>query len=320
MKEKIRKFSRRLSLPIFLILATIVLSSPVQTIFSKTPSTLGHWELVPPARFHLGEVIQATLVITTTPGVSVDTSHLPDVGQTLKLEDRTEFLEDSASYDYPRIIDEGVLEVVSRDIITYPQGGLVVTRVSYELIYLGEIDPDAASDEKRFSPYIALSMKYWSWHNGKKIGRESRSIIVDSTDFLIVPRVDDTSEPVFRFVTFVPPSSPWPYLRLAGFTSLGLAFCLIIRRALTLIPRQSSSQTPTTDCPPVARELFETWCERPETLAFIEAVKLYRRGVWGQPRASLWLVTTFVLYSGVELNSDQARSVFERILQEVSDA
>jgi hypothetical protein len=131
--------------------------------------------------------------------------------------------------------------------------------------------------------------------------------------------VDDNSQPIFRLAQVTLPSSPWSYLRLAGFAGLGLAICLIARRALVLIPRRRPNQTRMVDQPPAARVLFELWCEKPESSAFIEAVKLYRTGVWGQPHASLWFLTTFVLYSGVELNHDQAKSVFARLVEEASN-
>lgn len=319
MKEKLRKFSRRLFLPVFLILATFVFSPPA--VFSNSPPATAHWEMVSPSQFHLGEVIRATIVITTVSGASLDISRLPDVGGVIELPSKIPEPSpgDWVYYDIPPTIPEGELEVVSRRITRHLQDGQVVTEVSYELIYLLGIDPTTPADDKRLPFFMTISQEYRIWYGGRPRHIAS-PITVDTVDFLIVPRiVDDGSEPIFRFVTFVPSSFPWQYLRLAGFVSLGLAVCLIVRRALILIPKRRSSQTLSIDRPPAAQELFELWCEKPETLAFIEAVKFYRRGVWGRPKASLWITTTFILYSGVALDLEQTKSIFARLVKEVSD-
>jgi len=198
---------------------------------------------------------------------------------------------------------------------------LVVTEIAYEFIYLLPLDLSEASDDKRLPWDVNIFQEYQQiFAKTGRVVQESDKIFVGMTSFYIVPRVDENTRPILTLFELTPPATNWPKVRLAGFVSLGLAICLLAWQvASRLIAAHQRRQDQIALDPPGADELYQIWCQNPDQATFVEALKLYRRGVWGRPQASTWLTTTFILYSGVHLSLDQMKTVFARLVKEVSD-
>ncbi len=306
---------------LILFVTSLVFLAGPGTVFVQTPPVTAKWLVPSPDNNHLGDIIKATLRITTQRGVSLDWTKMPDVGDILPLPPNT-----IGGTFYPHEeqspgIPEGELEVVFRHITEHPEGSLVVTEIAYEFIYLLPLDLSGPSDDKRLPWDVPLSQEYRQFHTySGKWQHESDKIYADMTDFSIAPRVDENSVPIFKLFEAEPPATYWPSVRLTGFASLGLAVCLLIRWGISfVVTRRHQMQTETTQNPPEANELYQIWCQNPDQAIFTEALKLYRRGIWGRPQASTWLTTTFILYSGVRLTPDQMRIIFARLVKEVAD-
>lgn len=306
----------RLVLLVCLIVILLLISS-IGAIFSETPIVTAKWQIDSPDNNHIGGVIKATLLITTQPGVKIDVSQLPDVGDILPLPGKVDYTKTFPHYDYPEI-SEGELEVVSRRISQYGKNGMVVTQIDYELQYLLPIDLSASSDDK-FLPWdVPVYQSYLQFFvNSGKLERLTTKIFVEKAEFYIVPRVDENSQPIFTLFNLTPPAH-WPLGRLAGGILIGLALSLLIWRGVSFLRARRRHDQIAEDLPNVG-QLYQNWCENPDQAIFFEALKLYRRGIWGRPLASLWITTTFILYSGVRLSQDQTKMVFARLIKEVAD-
>ena len=307
---------------LILFSAIIVFLGASGTIFTKTPLVIAQWEIASPDNNHIGDVIKATLRIITQPGATVDISKLPDVSDTLPLPPKADNTSTAyPHYDTPPPIPEGELEVVSRRITQHSEDGLVITEIEYEFLYLLPLDLSAPSDDKRLPWDIPLFQEYQQFFTSTgRTERESDKIFVEMANFYIVPRVDKNSQPIFVLFKLTPPATRWPYVRLAGFASFGLAICLLAWRGVGFVAtahRRRQDQIALD--PPDANELYQIWCQNPDQAIFVEALKLYRRGIWGRPQTSTWIMTTFILYSGVPLNLDQMKTIFARLVKEVVD-
>lgn len=313
---------RRVIRVIFLILVTVILQNSSGGVFSKTPQVTARWE-IPSSNnsYHLGEVIKATLYVSTQPGTTVDLEKLPAADDILTLPDKLDgSIGDYRNYDMPPMIEEGDLEIISRQISQYAQGGLVITRIDYELMYLLPIDPISSADDKQLPYNVPIYQKYRQFYPGAgKVELVSTMIFVDMADFFIVPRVDKNSQPFIEFFKLTPPRSAGPQVRLAGFAMIGLAVGILAWRGLRNLITSHRQQDESTVSTPDATKLYQAWCENPDPAIFIEALKLYRRGIWGHPKASTWFATTFILYSGVSLGYEQMKTVFDRLIKEVSN-
>ncbi len=310
---------RRIPL-LILFLAVIVSLGDGLAVFSETPPVTAHWEINTPYNNHIGEVIKATLVTATQPGVSLDLTWMPDTGDVLALPPKVDNTPtEYPPYDFPQEILEGELEVVSRRITSHSEGGLVITEIAYEFLYLLPLDLTAPTDDKLLPWDVPLFQRYLRYFISGKIEPQSHHIFIEMADFYLVPRVEENSKPIFRLFEITPPATHWPNVKLAGFASLGLAICLLGWRAGHLIAAHKRQQEKIPAESPKADKLYLVWCESPDQKTFIEALKLYRRGVWGRPQASTWISTTFILYSGVNLNLDQMKTVFARLVKEVSN-
>lgn len=305
---------------ILLVAVAIALqrSSPLATVFSEDPKATARWEVASP-NYHLGELITATLRVTTQPGVMVDWSRLPDVDETLALPSKIVVPESTSPYrEYVwNEVAEGELEVVSRRITQYQEGGLVTTEISYEFQYLLPIDFSSTPDDKRL-PQVAIKQSYLIVITAGNIIQRTDTILAEGTIFYIVPRVDENSRPVFRQFSLTPPATHWPYVRLTGFGLIVSAFCLLAWRGASFVAaRRRRGQVEIQNVPEVSA-LYQLWRENQDRGLFIEAIKLYRRGVWGRPSAAAWIKTTFILYSGVKLGRDQVEPIFGELVKEVS--
>src|SRR3989344_3870722 len=130
---------------LILFLAIIVFIKGGPPVFTNAPLVTAQWQISSPGTFHLGDVIQATLVITTQPGVSLDWTKIPGIGDVLPLPPKIldgppHFQYPPYGDEYPETSSEGELEVVSRQVSQHFEGGLVVTEIAYEFIYLLPLD------------------------------------------------------------------------------------------------------------------------------------------------------------------------------------
>ncbi|OGD70604.1 hypothetical protein A3A84_00085 [Candidatus Collierbacteria bacterium RIFCSPLOWO2_01_FULL_50_23] len=307
---------------LILFLAIIVFIKGGPPVFTNAPLVTAQWQISSPGTFHLGDVIQATLVITTQPGVSLDWTEVPNVGDVLPLPpkiDNTSY----DDYDMPSEIIEGELEVVSRrQIAQHSEGGLVITEITYGLMYLLPIDLSAPRDDKLLPWNVPIFQKYLRYFvSWRRIEQKRDKVFVKTANFYIVPRrVDGNSEPIFTFFELIPSATHWPYVRMAGFASLGLALVLLAWRAMSIgIAHRRTKEEAATQLPPKAGELYKVWCQNPNQKIFLEALRFYRHGVWGRPQASTWVMTTAILYSGVAPSLEAQKTVFARLVKEVSD-
>lgn len=313
---------RRIIRLILLICLTIILQNSSGNIFFEPPPVTAKWKMSSSNNsYHLGEVIKATLYVTTQPGATVDIKKLPDIGGVLSLPAR---IDDSGGrghyYDVPQMISEGELEIVSRQIRTRFKDGHLVTEIEYGLMYLLPIDLTSPMDDKRLPYYVPVNQEYPLVTENGRVERVSSGIFVDMTSFFIIPSIDENPQPFIEFFKLTPPRSSGPTVRLVGFGLITLAFVFPVWRMVSLIKahrRQRKDQI--ANAPPTASNLYLSWCENSDQAIFIEALKLYRRGIWGRPQATTWITTTFILYSGVSLNQEQAKFVFARLVKEVSD-
>lgn len=313
----------RIRLILLISLFAILQNSSTGVIFPQTPSTIAMWEIDSPNNNHLGSVIKATLRITTQPGTTVDTSKLPDKGDILPLPSKVDTsVEGYPHYDIPPEIAEGELEVISYQISQYSENGLVVTVIDYELQYLLPLDLTSSTDDKRLPWNVPVYQRYLQFFaNTGKVESVTTNIFAEMTDFYITPRVDENTPPIFKLLQLTPPrQTAGPLVRLAGVGLIALAFVFPVGRLGSLIKaHRRLRQDQVANALPTASKLYLSWCENPDQAIFIEALKLYRRGIWGRPQASTWIMTTFILYSGVSLNQEQAKSVFARLVKEVGD-
>lgn len=313
----------RIRLILLISLFASLQNSSTGVIFPQTPATIAIWEIDSPNNNHLGEVIKATLRLTTQPDTTVDTSQLPDVGDILPLPPKL----DNTSTAYPHYdmqswIPEGELEVVSRRITSHIEEGLTVTEIDYELQYLLPLDLTSPTDDKRLPWNVPVYQRYFQFFaKTGKVESVTTNIFAEMTDFYITPRVDENTPPIFKLLQLTPPrQTAGPLVRLAGVGLIALAFVFPVGRLGCLIKaRLRQRQDQIANALPTASKLYLSWCENPDQAIFIEALKLYRRGIWGRPQASTWITTTFILYSGVSLNQEQAKSVFARLVKEVGD-
>ena len=314
----LKKGLRRVPFVILLGLITIIFSTP-STIFTESPAVTAVWQVSSPAHFHLGDVIKATLRLTAQPGVWLNTSQLPDAGDVLPLPEKIIDVASSGYENFPVTSPEGELEVVSRRIRVHSEGGLVVTEIDYEFLYLLPIDLSVPIDDKQLPYYAHVSKEFLQLYpsSGRTEWR-SLLIIVDPTDFYIAPRLDENSVPIFKLFQPTLPASLWPKVKLAGFGLIGLAIAMLAWWAADFIKARARQKPVAAFNPPDANELFQAWCDNPNPATFVEAIKLYRRGTWGRTQASTWTKTTFVLYSGYRLDHDQMESIFAQIVKEVT--
>lgn len=308
-------------LVLFVALAFVLQSSSTLTrVFSEEPKATTWWEITS-LNNHLGGVIEATLHITTQQGTIPDWSRLPDIGGTLELPSKADPQYKFSRYDdYDKgvgMISEGELEVVSRQITQYTISGWVVTEITYGLQYLLPIDLSSPSDDKRL-PRATLFHGYLVSKAGKVTWRVS-VILVDGINFYIVPRVDENSRPFFSQFILAHPTSHWLVVKLAGYGLVAMAFCLPAWRVIGIVIARRRRNQAGVEIFPKAKSLYELWCKNQDGGVFIEALKLYRRGVWGRPSASAWIRTTFVLYSGIKLDRDQVGKFFAQLVKEVAD-
>lgn len=315
----LKKWLRRVIRLILLIcLIAILQNSSTGSTFSKPPHVTAKWEIDSPDNNHLGDVIKATLRVTTPPGMRVDTEKLPGKGDVLPLPPGVNSRSSSyPPYDAPPGIPEGELEVISSQITQYSEGGLIITEIDYELQYLLPIDLSAPVDDKRLPWDVPIFQSHRRlFVSTGKIGWLTTKIYVEMANFYIVPRVDENSQPIFALFKLTPRQAG-PYVRLAGWGLISLALGLLAWRVAIVKARRRQNRV--ADEAPDANEMYQIWCQNPDQAIFIEALKLYRAGIWGRPQASTWITTTFILYSGISLNLEQTKTVFARLIKEVTN-
>lgn len=312
---------------VLLTAITLTLSfDPSRTVFTKTPPITAKWE-IPSSNnsYHLGEVIKATIRVTTQPGATVDTEKLPNVGDVLSLPAKIDNSKERGHYyDVPPMIEEGELEIISRQISQYTQeDGRLVTEIEYGLMYLLPIDLALPADDKRLPYYVPVNQEYLLATRSGEIKQVSSGTFVDMTNFFIITRVDENSQPFIEFFKLTLPATRWPQVRLAGFSLISLAFVFPIGRIISLLMARQHQKSNVVK-PPNVNEMFQRWCTDPDPFVFIETLKLYRQGVWDFPkspekRLKIWLRTTFILYSGITLNQKQMEDIFRELVKEISD-
>ncbi len=315
-----KKMVRRIPLLILIIVGLIVLrrSETEGIVFPQEPAGAAQWKIPSPDHNHIGGVITAILYITTQKGVSLDLSLLPNVGGVMQLPARV----DPSQLNYngtgsPKMISEGELEVVSRTVREHVDNGLVITEIAYGFLYLQPIDLSAPRDDKQLPTDLRISQGYLlATSNGNATWQTSK-ISIEAAEFSIEPRVDSHSQPIFTLFEPTPPPTSWPYVRYVGYGLIGLAMCFVLWRGVSLLSARRRYQT-IVDTPQDATELYAQWSKDPDYNIFIETLKLYRKGIWGRPQASTWIVTTFILYSGATLGHDQIETIFAQIVKEVA--
>lgn len=293
-------------------------------VFSEMPRATAVWEFAD-RDYHIGDVIEVTLVITTQQGTTLNLEPLAEVGDRLRLPPKQEITQptdpfsagETAIYrSLPLAIPEGELEIVSRSIGGHETNGLDITEIDFGLMYLQPIDLTEPFDGK-FMPRLIFSQTVLTRATNGNIYLRTGIIMTAPAEFRIVPRVDENSQPIFGFFSLTPVASLWPTVRLGGFLVIGLAICLGFWRIVRLVIARRREQLSTLVIPK-AEELYDLWTERQDEETFIHAIKLYRKGAWGRTKRYTMLKTTFIIYSGVNLSQHQMKNVFSSIVKEVA--
>lgn len=285
-------------------------------IFRQMPEAFAYWEIASIENNHIGGAIKASFYVITKPGVLLDIENIPDVGDTVALPSKVIVSEQDNLYPLfmePQVISEGQLEVVSREIRQYRDKDQVTTEISYEFQYLVPIDLDLPLDDKFLPTDMRVYQEYRIFikRTGRIEDRSSR-IRVGETLFYIKSRVTAQSRPIFELMSSMAFFSYWSIIKFLGFGFVILAFLIFGWRVVTKKTKQASNESL-----PLVDEMYDLWHQSLDQKVFLETLKLYRRGIWGQPQTSTWFLTTFILYSGVSLNQDQMESVFLQLKKEI---
>ncbi len=307
---------KRIVLFVVIVGITIFLkdSTPV-IVFNEAPVVTAQWTVSPVHDNYIGSIITATIILDSVPGVYLDLSYLPQAGEVLELASNSPYGE-----------KEGQLEIRSRKIKQTLQGDHYLTEIIYEFQYLITIDFSKPYDDKNLSRYIPLYEEYLFNDKTGQVEWRSLVVLIKSADFAIARRVDENSQPIFTLFNLEIPKTIWFYLRYLGFGYIGLGLLFLIREIVSLYIASRKSRPkiePTSEIvvsQPSLEDLFLLWQKDSNYSIFIEAVILFRLGIWGNPQPDTVEITTYILYSGTILDSKEIITIFDRLILEVKDA
>lgn len=327
-----KKLPRLLLLLVSAILIRGSASVWEEVIYQGAPPATARWEIQTPAPIHLGDLIRATLVITTVEGIKLDLAFLPQEGQTMALPSRPNPAATTSTYlgpndgympSIPSVFPEGELEIISRRTIVSRENGQVITRIEFGLLYLLPLDRTQAADDKRLPQDNPIYQIYWLRNSLGQIYSHKARILMVTANFEIVPRVDDSSSPIFKLFEPSPPETPWPKVRAVGYSLIAVAILLAVWRVGRAVLAVRRATLALQESLPDVVELYNHWRESPDYKTFIEALIvyrwLYRHGYVTQASGSTLFRTEVILYSGVKLGHDEAQAMFEELVKEVGD-
>ena len=315
-----------------ILLGSIILgpSNPYLT-FTKAPSFSAEWEIVSFYNNHIGGRIEAILKTTSVPGVRIDLSQMPKVGEVVEInrigvplnEYYDPYYDDHFVIPATRVITEGELEIQDRQVNSYLRDGLVVTEVYYDFQYLLPIDFNHAFNLKVL-PRVVVRQIYLFGTSWGEIQRRVSIRTVEPINFYLARRVDQDSTPIFQFNALTSPLALAPFLRLAG---AGIIAGAVVAQIWILVwgrVRRNRAETAVPDSGiypiPTLMDLYIRWGRTGEYQVFAEAVKLYRAGTWGNPSPLNWAKSTFILYSGVVLSDSQVANYFTKLMEAIDES
>lgn len=317
---------------IMLILLVLTMTVLIRTetprkVFQRPPVTSGEYVVSNVYNNQIGNIIRITLRIVTEHGVDLDLSKLPSVGEKWENPDtvRVSTYTPGASVarifrenDMPSFIDEGRLEILSRKIRQSREKGTSVTEIEYEFQYLDPIDFKAVFDEKMLTKYTNVFQSYWLYFPDRdEVLRISPAVPFTPAVYFMSGQVDKESKPIMTFFEAKADKTVWFFLRIFGFLLIGSVLLYIVGMGLgkSLINGRKSLTVPEVEVARVTmNELCEAWNKSLYYGTFIEAIMLYRKQ--GTERNFLWWKTTMILYSGVILDPQQIKIIFEELLKE----
>ncbi len=328
-------------LPLFLLIGLFIFIFSVRQanafiLYDEPPPTIAVWEISPVYNNSIGSVIVATLRLTHARGTTIDYLRMPDEGDVWDLRDKpAPVLPVPDNYvpqfpaphnDYhgehydPPTIEEGQVEVRSRTITSYNKGDQIVTEIRLELQYLDPID-FTGLDDKQLTSYVTVFQVYWRYTD--KLGLDwYRGVFAFKPGiFYIAQRVDENSRPILQLHTLESPSLIWPYVRVAGFGFLILAFSLLVRQGIGIARNLAKTVEPsqselTAEVPPTLSELYSLWQGGHDYRYFIQAVISFRERNRTSRSSELWEETTNILYSGNVFDESNIRRIFEKMIKE----
>lgn len=292
-----------------------------KVVFDSTPLWSLRWELSD-HDFHLGDLIEATVVITTQPGTMLNFEKLGSPGQTMTLPSRPDpryaLTADSEVYGYisQPVILEGELEILDRKIYSYVEDGQVITRISYQLIYLQPLDLTEPTDGKILPQYLPFTHTFWRLASDGNIKLGTLTGMTPAEVFSLTPQASLNSNPIFSPFVIIPPATYWPAMKTTGagliLLAFGLAFWGFSRR------RHLVDQTEAYKSKPDIKEYYRRWQETKDDQVFFETLVEYRNGAWGRPRIASWINTNRILYSRNRLTQEEKERELAHIIKEVS--
>lgn len=315
--------------------AFLLTGSQSRTVFTVRPVPQAEWKINSVYNNYIGGPIGVVLRTTVPVGVTVDLSVLPNVGDTVNLYrilppvppeiepyyDQYYPRERDFADTGPRYSNRGEVEVRDRVIRQETRGNQRIIEVTYTFQYLQPIDFTRRFTEKVIrSPSISVRFPMLNLRTGDgEVRRDYSLTAVQDGTFYLVRRVEEGDQPIADLMVVRRNVSLLPhYLNL---TAVGLLFGTLAAQGWSVIRRRSlrrrelgTSLSPSSSSAASISGLYASWQKSGEYRLFIEAVILYRKGLWGKPRPIDWLRATYILYGGRVLPDSEIKELFEYLI------